>query len=140
MKQNQTLVIVALALVFSGLGFFGGLTYQKSKTPNFGGVRGQFQQNGQPGNGQRRAGIGQLIGEIISADSSSLTVKTVDGSSKIVIFNDKTSINKAESATATDLTVGQKVAVFGTTNTDGSVSAQNIQLNPMSRGFARPTP
>ena len=49
------------------------------------------------------------------------------------------SINKAAAATKADLTVGQRVAVFGTTNTDGSVTAANVQLNPMMRGPGGPS-
>lgn len=61
-----------------------------------------------------------------------------DGSSKIVLFSDKTEINKAAEATKEDLKVGEKVAVFGTENSDGSVTAQNIQLNPQLRGLGQP--
>lgn len=69
-------------------------------------------------------------GEIIGADEKSITVKLQDGSSKIVLLSEKTQINKAEKATKEDLKKGEKVAVFGTENPDGSVTAQNIQLNP----------
>jgi len=56
-----------------------------------------------------------------------------DGSSRIVIVSETTQINKAEQATKTDLKIGEKVAVFGQENSDGSVTAQNIQLNPTFR-------
>lgn len=55
------------------------------------------------------------------------------GSSKIVVLSDKTLINKAEQATKSDLKTGEKVAVFGSSNSNGSVTAQSIQLNPMFR-------
>jgi hypothetical protein len=71
-----------------------------------------------------------VMGEIISTDETSITVKTEDGSSKIVLLTGSTSINKAEEVTKTALIKGVRVAVFGTTNTDGSVTAQNVQLNP----------
>jgi len=62
-----------------------------------------------------------------------ITVKLEDGSSKIILLSEKTSINKASEGSITDLTAGEKVAVFGTTNADGSVTAQNIQINPVAR-------
>jgi ribosomal protein S1 len=79
-------------------------------------------------------------GEIIGVDEKSITVKMQDGSSRIVILSEKTEINKAASGTKDDLKVGERVAVFGQENSDGSVTAQNIQLNPMFRGGPTPTP
>ena len=64
----------------------------------------------------------------------SVTVKLMDGTSKIVLFSDKTEINKAQQAQTADLKVGEKVMVMGQENSDGSVTAQNIQLNPVFRG------
>jgi len=49
------------------------------------------------------------------------------------LFSETTVINKAVRATIDDLKNGERVAVFGTENTDGFISAQNIQLNPMLR-------
>ena len=73
------------------------------------------------------------MGEISAQDEKTITVKLQDGSSKIILLSDKTSINKASVGLISDLTVGEKVAVFGTSNADGSVTAQNIQLNPVAR-------
>ena len=81
-----------------------------------------------------------VVGEILSKDDTSITVKLTDGSSKIVVLSSNTVINKAAIATKNDLTTGERVAVFGTVNSDGSVTAQDIQLNPQMRfGGQRPT-
>jgi len=129
------MLLVAILLVLVGSGaFFAGTKYQQSKTPQIG-ARGQF-GNGQTGNNRQGAGMrgGAVIGEIQSLDSNTLTVKTQDGGSKIVILSDLTKINKAAEATKSDLTTGQTVSIFGTANADGSVTAQNIQLNLIMRG------
>jgi len=55
-------------------------------------------------------------------------------SSKIVLLSDGTQINKAETVDKSELKSGVKVAVFGTENSDGSVTAQNVQVNPILRG------
>jgi len=145
MKNNSILlVIVALVIGLAG-GFFGGMKYQENKTSSFGNDFNRRFTQGPNGsqNGQiqrNRMGFRPVSGEIISADDKSITVKLQDGSSKIVLVNDKTTINKAEAAGKSDLKTGEKVAVFGTENSDGSVSAQNIQLNPISRGMTGGTP
>ncbi|HAP37568.1 hypothetical protein A2574_03660 [Candidatus Shapirobacteria bacterium RIFOXYD1_FULL_38_32] len=134
MKNNLILTILVIAL-FTGIGFFVGTKYQQTKAisdfrqqiPGGGLMRGDVTGDGIQ---NKPRGIGQIIGEIISADEKSITVKMTDGSSKIILINDKTAINKATQGTVSDLKVGEKVAVFGVTNADGSVSGQNIQLNP----------
>lgn len=146
MKNQNISTLVIVAVVSLAIGFGGGLKYQSSKKPEFvnqfGGSRGGFNQS-RTQTGVRPSGSEQgaqmmrganrpVAGEIISADSKSLTVKQVDGSNKIILLSSTTQINKAQTAQITDLKVGEKVSVFGTSNSDGSVTAQNVQLNPIT--------
>lgn len=125
-----------LLIIVVGVGsFFGGVKYQESRRPNFArqlgapaGFRGGNQDNAGGRNNFR-----PVSGEIIASDDKSITVKLADGSSKIVLLSDKTTISKSDTAAKTDLKTGEKVAVFGTANSDGSVTAQSIQLNPIMR-------
>jgi len=130
--KNNALTIVLLLIVFTGVGFFAGTKYQQSKVPSFADRGGNRQQIGNNSGNRGRMG-GQVMGEILSSDEKSITVKLVDGSSKIVLLGTTTTINKAAEATASDLKIGEKVSVFGQTNADGSVTAQNIQLNPIQK-------
>ncbi len=133
--KNQVLMVSLVLVILAGAGgFLAGMKYQETKTS---------QRDGQSagGSGQRRGQFGQrngagrpVAGDIISADDKSITVKMMDGSSKIVLLSSSTQINKAATATKADLKTGEKVAVFGTDNADGSVTAASIQLNPMFRG------
>lgn len=141
MQKNSLVITLVVALIVGAAAFFGGMKYQESKRttafrqfPNVSG-RGNAQFNG--GN---RAGIRPVNGEIISSDDKSITVKLTDGSSKIVLVSDKTTINKASEAQKADLKTGETVAVFGSENTDGSVTAQNIQLNPILRVMPNASP
>lgn len=128
-------------VILTGIGgFIGGIKYQQGKV-----VSGQnFGQrpNGQPSdrvglNGNQsnrgRTGGGQVIGDILSMDDKSITVKLQDGSSKIVLYSSSTTVSKTTETVITDLKIGSHIGVFGTTNSDGSVTAQNIQLNPILR-------
>jgi len=129
-KKNVPLVIGIVAIVFATGGFFGGLKYQQSKTPTF--SRGQFQGSGMGQNrtGGARAGGGMVAGTILSMDATSMTVKLNDNSSKIVILGSGATFAKSTDGTIADLKVGERVSAFGTTNTDGSVTAQSVQINP----------
>lgn len=129
MKNNYLMVVVAIVVGLGG--FYGGMKYQKSKTPefarnlpeNFEQMRGQMEHRF---NGS--SGLTTVRGEIISMDDSSITVKLTDNSSKIVILADSTGINKSEEGSIKDLNEGIEVMVIGQTNSDGSVTAQNIQI------------
>ena len=141
MKTNDNVItIIIVAVVVGGAAFFGGMKYQETKGRGANGTR-QFQgangRGGQNGGGRLGGGARPVNGEILSADASSITVKLADGSSKIVLLNDKTSINKASEGTKDELKTGVKVAAFGTENSDGSITASNIQLNPVFGGMGR---
>lgn len=133
--NKNILIAIIVGLIGVGGGFLAGVKYQESKTPAFlrqGNGQGRFAQiQGRAGGASFRP----VSGEIISSDDKSITVKLQDGSSKIVIIDEKTQINKASEGKKEDLNVGENVAVFGQENSDGSVTAQNIQLNPTRQGF-----
>jgi len=155
--KNNYLMTVILVVVFAGAGFYGGMKYQQSKaktlTGQFNNRQGEMinnqqggMRNNQQGNstgtmkniGINRGGFKPVAGEIISTDDKSVTVKLQDDSSKIVLINDKTQINKAETVSKSELKVGEKVSVFGSENSDGSITAQNVQLNPIQMGQQQP--
>lgn len=133
MKINNVIITAILLIVVGGLSFYGGVKYQSSRRAN-----GQFFGQGALGmmrnvaNGTNRNAFRPVNGSIISSDDKSITVKLNDGSSRIVFLAGNTVINKASTATATDLKVGETVAVIGQQNADGSVTAQTIQLNPLT--------
>lgn len=130
----MTVIIVA---VVGAAAFFGGMKYQETRKGNAfaqAGENGQDHGQFQGGQGGNRAGFRPVSGEIISQDDTSITVKLEDGSSKIVILSDNTAINKASTGAKSDLKIGERVAVFGTDNSDGSVTAQNISIGGMFQG------
>jgi len=134
MKNKSLLMAIVVAIFFSGVGFFGGMRYQQSKNPRF---QGRFlSPSGNPNfrGVQDVQNFRPINGEIISVDDKSITVKLFDGSSKIVLLSDNTTISKSESAAKEDLKVGEKISAFGSQSQDGSITASTIQLNPVFRG------
>ena len=135
-KKNLIIVIVCL-LVVAGASFYAGMSYSKkggvskNKLMNFDGNSVQGQRVGQNGIARKMGqgnGAGAINGEVLSKDDKSITVKLRDGGSKIVFFAASTTISKSVDGTKEDLGAGKSVMIFGSTNSDGSVSAQSIQL------------
>lgn len=133
MKNKQIIVIVLVSVISVALGFYGGTYYQKTQksTPNLG--QNQFNRIANRNQtGGTRNGFRPVSGDILSIDDKSMTVKLTDGGSRIVILSEKMTIGKTSVAQKGDLIVGEKVSVIGQDNPDGSVTAQNIQINPMN--------
>jgi len=135
MPKKKIILPIVLGLVILTAGFFGGVFYQKkaggNKTgmpsgtpPQMSGDGSSSRQGGPGGNG----GGGMSSGEIISKDDSKITIKLTDGSTKIIYYTDSTKISKNQTGSSSDLTVGTKVNVNGTTNSDKSIAGETIMV------------
>lgn len=142
MKNTGTLIPIICVLVGLGVGFLGGYEYRNYRlnkaAVNVGANR--FNRTiGLNGNGMMRGGA--VEGTILSVDDKSITVKMGDGSSKIVLFSGSTTYSNTITSAKGDLKVGGTVAVFGASNSDGSITASSVQINPMTfRPQGSPTP
>ena len=140
MSKNYIISIVVIVVVVAGLAFYGGLKYGQSSfkvgtppTSNIGPRNFQSGQGSQAGGMTQKNGRafgGMVTGQIISADSNSLTIKSQDGGSRIVFLSASTTISKIASGTRKDLVIGADVIVNGASNTNNSINAQVIQLRP----------
>ncbi|MDD4271395.1 MAG: DUF5666 domain-containing protein [Patescibacteria group bacterium] len=151
--KNKMLIGFIAALVIVGAGsFYGGLLYGKSKSgaQNFSVQErqkrfGQMSQ-GQAGGGNRVAGGlpaqagGFVNGNVIAKDDKSITIKLGDSGSKIILLSSSTQITKSVDGALSDLEVGKNVMVAGSANSDGSLTAQSIQLRPAATANATSTP
>lgn len=129
------MVIVGIVLV--ALGFFGGMQYGKGVS----GTASLLQQRTGQGGGNfgmgQRGSIGQNAdfagGQIIAKDDKGITVKLRDGSSKIVFISGATPVMKSVDGSVSDLTIGEQVTVQGSANSDGSITAQSVQIRQESK-------
>lgn len=132
----MAVILAALFLAVSGGAFYGGMLFGRnslssSARANAGAVFGPGNgQNNRIATGNRQNGAGFISGDVISSDDKSITLKLRDGGSKIVILSDSTQIMKSTSGSASDISGGESLMVQGATNSDGSITAQTIQIRP----------
>jgi len=150
-KQNKKYLLPAgLSVLSLVVGFGLGILYQRnhlrsSLTSRIGQLQGgegmgnrTGNRNNQVGQGQGNgvglrdgSGSGATFGEITKVDDSSITIKTSDGGSKIILVSDSTVFNQSVSASKNDLVVGTQIRVDGTTDSNtGSVTGKTIEIDP----------
>ncbi len=139
MKNKMIVGIIVFFVMVLGMSFYAGIKYsQISRSfPGFSGRNfsatdrvnvgdnlGRFDKGS-----VARGSLGGMIGgEIISKDETGLTVKSREGGSRIIFISEKTTIMKVSTSTKEELVNGLQVSVFGKTNPDGSITAENIQI------------
>ena len=144
-NMKKVLPIIILLILIGGGAFYGGMEYAKSK----GGLQNlqnlsteerqeMFQEMGANIGSGLRGGrpMGQIVegfanGEIIAKGEESITIKLRDGGSRIIFFSESTdiTITKPVSGSVDDLKEGQQVMISGKENSDGSYTAQTIQMS-----------
>lgn len=130
--MQKTLPIIIVAVIVCVGAFFGGMQYGQSKNSlpkNFAQniQNGQQMPQGNLGTNGKGNGMNFLNGEVIAKDEQSLTIKTQDGSSKIVFFSDSTQISKITEGTMNDIEIGKQITINGKENSDGSYTASTVQ-------------
>ncbi len=145
--MNKKIISLVLLVIAGGALFYGGMKYDQSKktasrgASNFANLSPEERQArataggfaGMGRGGRAGGGTGFITGEVISKDDKSVTIKLNDGGSKIVFLSESTEITKSASGSINDLEVGKNISVNGVANSDGSVTAQTIQLRPANR-------
>ena len=135
---KKLLPIIVIIIVVGVGAFYGGMKYDQSKAAANLSANFQNRQMAGSGTGSRngtfgnRASGGFVSGEIISKDDKSITVKLQEAwdgrASKIIFYSDSTEVGKFISGTPVDLEIGKTMMVNGKANSDGSITAQSIQL------------
>ena len=118
---------VAVILAFS-LGLLVGKMGSSASRQFAGGPNGgNFGASSRGASGNRTSGS-FAMGNIASINGQTMTLQLPNGSSEIVFFSSSTSIIKPSTASASSLTTGLRVMVGGSSNSDGSLTAQTIQI------------
>ena len=128
MKKNMLAGAVVGFVVISGVSFYTGDAYGKSQ------ALAQSNQNRAGMMGGARGGRGMMggftSGQIISVGTGSITIQMQTGSTQIILTSPTTQILKSASGSMSDLTMGTIVTATGSSNGDGSLTAQSIQIRP----------
>jgi len=145
-EKNNLMTTIIIVVLAAGVAFYSGMQMGKKQCSTINTANGQpMQQNGPNAGdqktdatgtnqaagktgGMKGGGMQPVSGQITSKDSTSITVKMTDGSSKIVILSTQTKVMKTTDSSVSALTTGEQVLVSGSTNSDGSVTAQNISI------------
>lgn len=133
MKKQILIAFIFVLLVIGGLSFYGGMVYGKSsatKTAVSGQAAGRNFAGGAGGAIGARTSGGLVNGAVLSKDDKSITVQSRAGGSKIVFFSANTTVQKMGAGSVSDISQGDQVMITGSTNSDGSVTAQSIEIRP----------
>ena len=129
MKKKNIIIAVCIAVVVGLAGFFVGVNVGHTSQTNPGGTLARGQNASRTGAFTRSTG-NLVAGKVLSSDANGITLQITGGGSKVVIVPSSTMVLKSVSGALTDVSVGSNVTIQGTQNTDGSITAQSIQIRP----------
>ncbi|MBN1585710.1 hypothetical protein JW899_05100 [Candidatus Uhrbacteria bacterium] len=151
MHSKTIISYVLTAVIAAGIGFGGGTIYQKNQASAGSRIGGSFDpqtmmnmpagdrqglRGGQAdGLTKMRGGAGMSAGTIKERTDTTLTVTLGTDGSQLVIVTDKTAISKPAEISLSELKAGDNVFVSGQTNSDGSLTADSIQVRMDGEGF-----
>jgi hypothetical protein len=129
-KYSVHIIWGIVAIVALSGGFFYGRSGSATTRGGFAGGIGTFSSST-----RRTAGGGGFVtGNIASVDSSSITLQLPNGNSEVVFYSSSTSVTEPTIVSISNLKTGNSVMIGGTQNSDGSLTAQSIQVRTGTPG------
>ena len=126
-KYLVHIVWLVIAIVALGGGFFWGkASGAATRAAGFAGAYSSSTRRAAGG----AAGGGLVTGTIATIGSSSITLQLANGNSEVVFYSTSTPVSEPTKVSVNTLKVGTTVMVGGTSNSDGSLTAQTIQVRP----------
>jgi pectate lyase len=131
MKINKQIITSSLIsiIVAGSIGYYVG-SHRASTAANM--RQGMMGQAGLGARGgfARGANGGMVNGSVVSLTDNVLTLKARDGGSRVILFTAGTKVTKSVDGARTDVKDGVNVVILGTQNTDGSITAETVQIRP----------
>lgn len=152
-------IVTVVAVIVVGAGaFFGGtkagggsasgpVTVKQLQAMSQEEIRTLFQQyaqasggfgalgGGRSGGTGTANGAGFINGTVVAKDAKSITVKEANGSTRIVFYSSSTTVARSTTGSISDIKNGDNITINGSSNSDGSLTAQRIQIRPPGETF-----
>ncbi len=136
-KYTAHIIWASIAIGALGGGYYWGNAGAVSSARSaYAGTSGAF------GSSPRRlaggtSGGGLVAGQIMTVDPTSITLQLANGNSEVVFYSSSTPVTEPTAVSPSILKAGTDVMVGGTTNSDGSMTAQMIQVRTggVGRGY-----
>ena len=135
LKPAQIIIMAVAILIIAGGAFWGGMAYQKSRQPTTL-SRSGGPQGGGFGGGQFNGANRPTFGQVSSINSTDMVVASRFGGNVTVQLDSNPTVTdgSGNSASVSDIQTGDTVIVQGSKNSDGSITAQSIRINPSFGG------
>jgi len=136
--SNKSAMLAVAGIVLLGVGFFGGMAYQKdhgtkATATTAPGTTGQGRGFGGAGTGGRFSGARPTFGQVTAISDTSITVAGQNSINTTLAITSSTTItNSGQTVAASTITVGETVAVIASTS--DSTQAARILVNPSFGG------
>ncbi len=131
METNKKIGMIVGIVIVVVISFYGGMRYGKNSVATTQSTR--FTQGSGNGGGQRGTrgganGAGFVSGTVLSQDATGITLQLRTGGSQVILTASSTQISKSVIGSTSDLKKGDDVMITGTSNPDGSLTAETIQI------------
>ncbi len=126
MKQKTHIIwaVVAVAALVAGIFWGRAMAGGAPGNSRFGALSSSSRTFA--GRGNSSANV--FAGQVSAIDGSSITLQLPSGNSEVVLYASSTPVTEPTNVSIAKVVAGTNIMVMGTQNSDGSVTAQSIEI------------